>query len=141
MHEPAGPAFLVWLETTGLAVAMRQWLWLYPIVEIVHILGFVVLVGSVAMFDLRLLGVSPRLPVSALARHLLARALGRVPIEGSVAEVSGLKLVAESLGGRRNRIDTLLVCRVHPVEAPEGEEIGERATGATVADVPEPVEG
>ena len=50
---------------------MRQWLWLYPIVEIVHILGFVVLAGSVAMFDLRLLGVSSRLPASALARHLL----------------------------------------------------------------------
>jgi CBS domain containing-hemolysin-like protein len=43
---------------------------------------------------------------------LLARELGRVPIEGSVAEVGGLRLVAESTGGRRNRIDTLLVCRV-----------------------------
>src|SRR3954447_14100266 len=43
---------------------------------------------------------------------LLARELGRVPIDGSAAEVAGLRLVAESLGGRRNRIDTLLVCRV-----------------------------
>jgi CBS domain containing-hemolysin-like protein len=43
---------------------------------------------------------------------LLARALGRVPIEGSAAEVAGLRLVAESTGGRRNRIDTLLICRV-----------------------------
>lgn len=43
---------------------------------------------------------------------LLARELGRVPIEGSAAEVAGLRLVAESTGGRRNRIDTLLVCRV-----------------------------
>ncbi|GAB3364263.1 hemolysin family protein [Modestobacter lapidis] len=43
---------------------------------------------------------------------LLARELGRVPIEGSAAEVGGLRLVAESTGGRRNRIDTLLVCRV-----------------------------
>src|SRR3954453_7410073 len=43
---------------------------------------------------------------------LLAREIGRVPIEGSVAEVAGLRLVAESLGGRRNRIDTLVVCRV-----------------------------
>ena len=39
--------------------------------EIVHIVGFVTLVGSVAMFDLRLLGLSPRLPVSDMARHLL----------------------------------------------------------------------
>jgi CBS domain containing-hemolysin-like protein len=43
---------------------------------------------------------------------LLARELGVVPIEGSVAEVSGLRLVAESTGGRRNQIDTILVCRV-----------------------------
>ena len=53
---------------------------------------------------------------------LLARALGRVPIEGSAAEVAGLRLVAESTGGRRNRIDTLLICRV-----PE-EQDGEAAT-------------
>jgi hypothetical protein len=71
MHPPSGPAWLVWLETSGLAVAMRQWTWLYPIVEIVHIFGFVVLVGSAFMFDLRLLGLTRGLPVSDLAAHLL----------------------------------------------------------------------
>jgi len=43
---------------------------------------------------------------------LLAREIGRVPIEGSEAVVGGLRLVAESTGGRRNQIDTMLVCRV-----------------------------
>jgi hypothetical protein len=71
MHEPAGPALLVWLETSGFAHAMRQWLWLYPIVEIVHIAGIALLVGSVAMFDLRVLGFARYLPAAALARHLL----------------------------------------------------------------------
>jgi hypothetical protein len=71
MHEPVGPAWLVWLETTAVATAMRQWLWLYPIVEIVHILGFAVLVGAAVMFDLRLLGLSRRLPVADMAHHLL----------------------------------------------------------------------
>jgi hypothetical protein len=71
MHPPSGPAWLVWLETTGVATAMRQWQWLYPIVEIVHIAGFVVLVGAAFMFDARLLGRSRALPVSALERHLL----------------------------------------------------------------------
>ena len=71
MHPPSGPAWAVWLETCRLAVAMRQWLWLYPIVEIVHIVGFVVLVGAAIMFDLRLLGLSRGLPVSAMADHLL----------------------------------------------------------------------
>ncbi|HEX7044023.1 MAG TPA: hypothetical protein VF203_05355 [Burkholderiales bacterium] len=65
MHEPVGPALLVWLETSGFAQAMRQWLWLYPIVEIVHIGGIVLLVGSAAMFDMRLLGLGPRSPCGA----------------------------------------------------------------------------
>jgi CBS domain containing-hemolysin-like protein len=66
---------------------------------------------------------------------LLARELGRVPIEGSAAEVAGLRLVAESTGGRRNRIDTILVCRVPEPEAEETEE-----SGTTRADVPAAVE-
>lgn len=70
-HPPQGAAWLVWLETTGLAAAMRGWLWLYPIVEIAHIVGFVVLVGAAVMFDLRLLGVSRALPASLMARHHL----------------------------------------------------------------------
>jgi len=74
MHEPTGAAWLVWLETSSLAGAMRQWQWLYPIVEIVHILGFVVLVGAAFFFDLRLLGVGRTLPVTGLAQHLLTRA-------------------------------------------------------------------
>ena len=71
MHPPEGPAWLVWLETSQVAVAMRQWLWLYPAVEIVHILGFVTLVGAAFMFDLRLLGFTRHLPVSGMATHLL----------------------------------------------------------------------
>lgn len=60
-----------WLESSGIAVAMREWTWLYPVVEIAHIIGFVVLVGAAFLFDLRLLGVSRGLPVIHLARHLL----------------------------------------------------------------------
>jgi hypothetical protein len=85
IHEPAGPAWLVWLETTALAQAMRQWLWLYPAVEIVHIAGIVLLVGAAAMFDLRLLGLSRRLPVADMAGHLLPWArlgLGVVALSG-----------------------------------------------------------
>lgn len=35
---------------------MRQSLWLFPVLETVHLLGIVALVGSIAAFDLRLLG-------------------------------------------------------------------------------------
>ena len=49
---------------------------------------------------------------------LLAEALGRVPIPGASAVVHGLELTAEDVGGRRNRIDTVLVRRV-PDDADE----------------------
>ncbi|TFV91239.1 hemolysin family protein [Blastococcus sp. CT_GayMR16] len=73
---------------------------------------------------------------------LLARALGRVPIEGASAEVGGLKLVAESRGGRRNQIDTLLVCRVEELSEETAEEPrGSSGRGATRYEEPAPVEG
>jgi hypothetical protein len=59
-----------WLENSWLAESVRQSLWLYPLLEILHILSFSILFGSVVLFDLRLLGFSRRLPVTALARHL-----------------------------------------------------------------------
>jgi hypothetical protein len=71
VHPPSGPAFLVWLESSGLGEAMRKSAWMYPIVEIVHILGFALLVGATVMFDLRVLGFARGLPVRPLARHLL----------------------------------------------------------------------
>jgi hypothetical protein len=71
MRHADGATALGWVEQTALAAAMRQELWLYPAVEILHIWGFVVLVGSVAMLDLRLLGLSPQVSVRQLSRHLL----------------------------------------------------------------------
>jgi hypothetical protein len=71
MHPISGPAWLVWLESSGLGQMMRRSAWMYPIVEIIHIVGFVILVGAVVMFDLRVLGLGRGLPVTALARHLL----------------------------------------------------------------------
>lgn len=59
------------LEQSSLAVAIRQSTWLYPVLEIVHITGIVLLVGPAFMFDLRILGFSKHLPVDGLERHLL----------------------------------------------------------------------
>ena len=47
--ETAGSGALVAIERSAVATAMRQELWLYPSIEILHILGFVTLVGSIAM--------------------------------------------------------------------------------------------
>ena len=43
---------------------------------------------------------------------LLAHELGRVPIAGAEANVAGLRLTAENLAGRRNKLGTVLVQRV-----------------------------
>ena len=59
------------IEASSLGQAMRQWLWLYPGVEIVHITGIALLFGSIAVLDLRLLGLSRTLSVKKLARHVL----------------------------------------------------------------------
>lgn len=59
------------LENSALAEAIRQSSWLYPFLEIIHIVGIVVLVGAAFLFDLRLLGRSGNLPVKDLANHLL----------------------------------------------------------------------
>jgi len=39
--------------------------------EILHIFGFVIMAGSIAMLDFRLLGFGPKLPVKELANFLL----------------------------------------------------------------------
>jgi hypothetical protein len=79
-----------WLAATPPAAAMRDYAWLYPAVEILHIAGFAVLVGAVAMFDVRVLGLGRALPVRELARHLLPWSAGSM----LVVAPSGLLLFA-----------------------------------------------
>lgn len=71
MASSNGAEWLQWLNDSAVAEAIRQQFWAYPVIEAVHILGITLLVGAVAMFDLRLLGVSRHLQVTAMARHLL----------------------------------------------------------------------
>jgi hypothetical protein len=59
------------VEASSLGQAMRQWLWLYPGVETVHIAGIGLLFGSIAVLDLRLLGLSKGISAKSLAGHVL----------------------------------------------------------------------
>ncbi len=45
-----------WLEQTSIGLAIRDSSWLFPVIETIHVLGIIVLVGSTGLFDLRLLG-------------------------------------------------------------------------------------
>jgi len=60
-----------WLEATPLAARIREGAWLFPAVETLHILGFVILVGAAFLFDLRLLGISRSIAVRDFERHAL----------------------------------------------------------------------
>src|SRR5262245_49472258 len=42
--------------------------WGWPICESVHFLGLSLLIGTIAMFDLRLMGLAKRIPIGALHR-------------------------------------------------------------------------
>lgn len=44
------------LEKTRVGLEIRDSSWLFPVIESLHVLGIVVLVGSTGLFDLRLLG-------------------------------------------------------------------------------------
>ncbi|HVE50827.1 MAG TPA: DUF6644 family protein [Casimicrobiaceae bacterium] len=54
------------VEATGVARFMREALYAYPVTETVHITGLALLFGSIAIVDLRLLGLGKRIPLSAL---------------------------------------------------------------------------
>lgn len=109
MTESPGAAPLAAIEHSPLALAMRHDLWLYPAVEIVHIIGFVLLVGSVAMFDLRLLGLSRELPVQRLARHLLPWTWGALLIIVPTGLLMFITHAGDFLANRAFQLKLLLI--------------------------------
>ena len=61
-----------WLEQTGVGTSVRDSLWLFPIIETVHIFGIILLVGATSILDLRLMGLTFREEsVSKLAKQFL----------------------------------------------------------------------
>src|ERR1044071_1483550 len=63
---------LEWLQRTGVAVAIRDSLYTFPLLESIHVVGLALVFGTVAILDLRLLGVaSTERPVSRLMSDLL----------------------------------------------------------------------
>lgn len=60
-----------WLDQSFLAVSIRQSPLLFPVIEVIHIIGFIVLVGSAFLFDLRLLGFGKKLSIKSVADYVL----------------------------------------------------------------------
>jgi hypothetical protein len=59
MSSSIGP-FFEWLNGTPLATGIRESAWWYPILELIHSLGIILVLGTIWMVDLRLLGVGMR---------------------------------------------------------------------------------
>ena len=58
--------FLVWLENTPIANAIRTIPWLYPMFETGHYIGLSLLVGGIMLIDLRVLGMARGLPLKSM---------------------------------------------------------------------------
>ncbi len=56
------------LESTALSSFMRDWRWAWTICESLHFIGMSLLVGTIGLFDLRLLGFARTVPVAAMHR-------------------------------------------------------------------------
>jgi hypothetical protein len=65
-------AICQWLEGTRIGMQLRDSVWLFPVIETVHIFALISLVGSTSILDLRLMGLAFKDDsVSELARRFL----------------------------------------------------------------------
>ena len=51
-------AFLKLIEATRFATTIRDSIWMFPIIESIHVIGFTLVFGTIAVIDLRLLGLA-----------------------------------------------------------------------------------
>ena len=64
--------FLTWMNGTPWSVALRESLFVWPIVEAAHVVTLMLFVGTIIMVDLRLVGWAfTRVPVSEFDRRIL----------------------------------------------------------------------
>ena len=74
-------AFFQWCYATPVGETIRDSAWLFPVIEAIHLLGFVLTLGSVLIVELRLLGVGLiRQPVAQLATGAQPWLLGGVTL-------------------------------------------------------------
>lgn len=86
--------FCQWLYGTPFSTSIRESTWTFPVIESIHTLGIVLVVGTIAVFDLRLLGLLlQREPVTRVAKNVLPWTWGGF----AIMLVTGLLLsIAES---------------------------------------------
>jgi hypothetical protein len=69
------------LENSAIGAAVRDSLWLFPVVEVFHLMGLAVIGGTILVVDFRLLGLGLRgHPVSRLARDVQPWVVGSLVV-------------------------------------------------------------
>jgi hypothetical protein len=72
--------------------------WVYPALEVVHIVGIALLLGSLVVFELRVWGAGRAVELRALARLALPTALGGFALALASGSVMFFSQVDEMLG-------------------------------------------
>ena len=71
-QPPADERFVEWLAATPWSVALHESLYMYTYIETAHVVGIMLFVGTIAMVDLRLLGLAFRkVPISQMNARIL----------------------------------------------------------------------
>ena len=84
--------FFEWCEATALGQLVRNSLWLFPVIESIHLLGLSLLGGAVLLVDLRMLGLGLKgRSISELARDTrpwLGAGVGTMAVTGTLLFLS-----------------------------------------------------
>src|SRR5580700_551833 len=65
-------SFCQWIFQTPLSVSIRESIWVYPILNVLHCVGILLVAGTIVVVDLRLLGLGlRRFGVSSVVRQVL----------------------------------------------------------------------
>jgi hypothetical protein len=67
---PDAVSWAAWLEASALGEWMRASALAYPVANVIHLFGLVLLVGPIALLDVRLLGFAREFDLSAASRVL-----------------------------------------------------------------------
>lgn len=71
---------IFWLARTDVTTLVRHSAWAWAVLEIVHFLGLSLLLGTVGLFDLRLMGYAKAIPPKALHRLVPLGVAGFKPL-------------------------------------------------------------
>ncbi len=126
-----------WLSATPLAIALTDHDWLFGVIEAVHVMGLTLVLGSIALVDLHLVGLTDR---QADTQALIRRLLPLTWAGFGVAAVTGTMLVFANPQGYftnacfRAKLLLLLAAGVnvavfHRFVQPRGHGLGQRVSG------------